>query len=246
LDSRVKPEQVVAVVAEYYGLSMSRLLGSPSRKVYIVRARSIAIWICRNILEMTLQDIGHLFGKHHTTILSSCDRVSLLLRTDGKFAQELDRVVRIIDPRHRILEQTLNYSFDSEEFGQMFDVLSRVIARAREQELATIEVSYRLLRAGSSPESSKRVGRVRGAELFESEYQARAPQRPAAAPAAPRRPGASPHPGKPAWRRPGRPDAAGRAPAAPRPAAAPAVSVDATELERTCWEEIRSDEGALE
>jgi hypothetical protein len=54
----------------------------------------------------------------------------------------------------------------------------------------------------------------------------RTPQSPSAAPAAPPRPGGRRRAGKPAWRRPGRPDEARPAPAAPRPAPALTVSPD--------------------
>ena len=96
---------VLAKVAEYYNLSLRRIVGT-GRSKWVIQPRQVAMWICRNILTMSFPEVGKLFERDHSTVMQACDRISALLRSNRDFADELDRVVRFIDPRHRILEST--------------------------------------------------------------------------------------------------------------------------------------------
>ena len=73
---------IAAVVAKQSALTIKQLK-SQSRNRSLVTARHLAIYLCRELTENSLDAIGHYFGKRdHTTVLHSYRRVSKLLQTD--------------------------------------------------------------------------------------------------------------------------------------------------------------------
>ena len=60
---------IMAVCAEYYSVSMEDLTGG-SRSRVLVEARQIAMYLCRELTELSLPKIGQTFGgRDHTTVL---------------------------------------------------------------------------------------------------------------------------------------------------------------------------------
>jgi chromosomal replication initiator protein len=60
---------IMAATAEYFSLTMEDLCGS-SRSRVLVTARQIAMYLCRELTEMSLPKIGQMFGgRDHTTVI---------------------------------------------------------------------------------------------------------------------------------------------------------------------------------
>jgi chromosomal replication initiator protein len=60
---------IMAATAEYFGLTMEDLCGS-SRSRVLVTARQIAMYLCRELTELSLPKIGQMFGgRDHTTVI---------------------------------------------------------------------------------------------------------------------------------------------------------------------------------
>jgi chromosomal replication initiator protein len=75
-------DAVVKATAKYFQLSVRDLRGT-SRVSACCRARGVAIWICRQYLKMSYQQIGQVVGhRDHTTVLSSCRKIESLLPSD--------------------------------------------------------------------------------------------------------------------------------------------------------------------
>ena len=69
-------ETVIEAVSKYYDITPDKLL-SNVRSADIVNARSVAMYICRDLLEMQLTKIGEYFGgKKHTTVLHAVNKVT--------------------------------------------------------------------------------------------------------------------------------------------------------------------------
>ena len=84
-------ETVIEAVSKYYDITPDKLL-SNVRSADIVNARSVAMYICRDLLEMQLTKIGEYFGgKKHTTVLHALNKV-----TDEEF---LMSDVKLIEKR---------------------------------------------------------------------------------------------------------------------------------------------------
>jgi chromosomal replication initiator protein len=59
---------IMAVTAEYFAISMDELTGT-SRSRVLVQARQIAMYLCRELTDLSLPRIGEKFGRDHTTVL---------------------------------------------------------------------------------------------------------------------------------------------------------------------------------
>jgi len=60
---------IMAATAEYFGLTMEDLCGS-SRSRMLVTARQIAMYLCRELTDLSLPKIGQMFGgRDHTTVI---------------------------------------------------------------------------------------------------------------------------------------------------------------------------------
>ncbi len=60
---------IMAATAEYFNLTMEDLCGS-SRSRMLVTARQIAMYLCRELTDMSLPKIGQMFGgRDHTTVI---------------------------------------------------------------------------------------------------------------------------------------------------------------------------------
>ena len=69
------PEIVINAVANYYDLTADKLT-SKLRSAEISTARNVAMFICRDYLELKYEKIGQIFGgRKHTTVMHGCDNV---------------------------------------------------------------------------------------------------------------------------------------------------------------------------
>ncbi len=60
---------IMAATAEYFGVTMEDLCGSSRSRVY-VNARQIAMYLCRELTDLSLPKIGAMFGgRDHTTVI---------------------------------------------------------------------------------------------------------------------------------------------------------------------------------
>ena len=69
------PEMVINSVSHYYDLTPDKLT-SKLRSADISRARNVAMFICRDYLELKYEKIGQIFGgRKHTTVMHGCENV---------------------------------------------------------------------------------------------------------------------------------------------------------------------------
>ncbi len=70
---------IMAQTAAYFGLSMEDLCGS-SRSRVLVTARQIAMYLCRELTDMSLPKIGQQFGgRDHTTVMHADRKIRTLM-----------------------------------------------------------------------------------------------------------------------------------------------------------------------
>jgi chromosomal replication initiator protein len=79
----VDPKKLIRVTAKYYGLKPQDLSG-PSRRKQHVLARSMAMFLLRQITTLSFQDIGLLFGKRdHTTVMHAYRKIQTLVELES-------------------------------------------------------------------------------------------------------------------------------------------------------------------
>ncbi len=70
---------IIAQTAAYFGISIEDLTG-PSRGRHLVQARQIAMYLCRELTNLSLPKIGHQFGnRDHTTVMYADRKINQLL-----------------------------------------------------------------------------------------------------------------------------------------------------------------------
>ena len=88
--SPVSAEQIQRKVAEFYGARPSDMT-SKRRNQSAVRPRQAAIYLCRKLTNMSLPEIGRIFGgRNHTTVLHACREIERRANGSADFADELN------------------------------------------------------------------------------------------------------------------------------------------------------------
>ena len=78
-DRQITPAVVMSVTAGFFGVSMDDLCGS-SRSRSLVMARQIAMYLCRELTDLSLPKIGTLFGgRDHTTVIHAYKKIEALM-----------------------------------------------------------------------------------------------------------------------------------------------------------------------
>ncbi len=94
---RVRIEDIQRIVARHYSVSKSELL-SNRRTRTIVRPRQIAMYLSKVLTPRSLPEIGRRFGgRDHTTVLHAVRKIENNASEDGKLAQELELLKRLIN-----------------------------------------------------------------------------------------------------------------------------------------------------
>jgi chromosomal replication initiator protein len=70
---------IMAATASYFGISLEDLCGS-SRSRVLVTARQVAMYLCRELTDLSLPKIGQLFGgRDHTTVMHADRKIRSLM-----------------------------------------------------------------------------------------------------------------------------------------------------------------------
>ena len=77
---------VVYVVAQHFGLSPSEVLGK-GRSQLVALARQVSYALCRDVTRASSVEIGALFGRDHTTVLTMVERLAARIRVDNDMAR---------------------------------------------------------------------------------------------------------------------------------------------------------------
>lgn len=90
------PDLIEQVVSTYYSISVADLTGK-SRSMPLVRARQVAMYLCREMTDGTLMAIGrHFGGRDHSTVLHSCRKIESLIKEEREVFQEVTELTDTI------------------------------------------------------------------------------------------------------------------------------------------------------
>ncbi|MCI7736648.1 MAG: chromosomal replication initiator protein DnaA [Clostridiales bacterium] len=92
---RITPDVIIDCVAEYYGLSAAQVRGD-SRKKEIAQARHMAVYLTREMTGLSLPRIGDAFGRDHSTIINSCDKITKQLASSTETKAAVTDLKKII------------------------------------------------------------------------------------------------------------------------------------------------------
>ena len=96
-DTRViTPQLIMETVAKKHEITVDDLL-SKKRNREIAIPRQIAIYLCREMTDMSTTNIGREFGgRDHTTVMHSCDKVSDQMKGDYAFRKKVEELIELI------------------------------------------------------------------------------------------------------------------------------------------------------
>jgi chromosomal replication initiator protein len=75
---------VIRFVAQHYGIRVADLKGRSNRRS-IALPRQVAMYLIRDILELSFPEIGKIFGKHHSTAMYAVDIIQKMRQSNPDF-----------------------------------------------------------------------------------------------------------------------------------------------------------------
>ncbi len=89
-------EQVFKAVASYFNVKIADLK-SERRHKSIAHPRAVAMYLARKHTGESYPDLGRAFGnKHHTTVLSACEKISERVKTDAGLRSEIAAIENVL------------------------------------------------------------------------------------------------------------------------------------------------------
>jgi chromosomal replication initiator protein len=91
----LKPETILSVVADFYGLSVEEVRGS-KRLRPLVHARHVAMYLIRDLLNnYSYPMIARIFdGRNHTTVISGVEKIREQLTSNPEMLSQINQLKR--------------------------------------------------------------------------------------------------------------------------------------------------------
>ncbi|OKL54318.1 chromosomal replication initiation protein DnaA [Bowdeniella nasicola] len=84
----ITPAMIMTQTAKHFDISIEALR-SPDRTRTIVTARQIAMYLCRELTDLSLPNIGEAFGKDHTTVMHAVKKITAQLAEKPNIYQQV-------------------------------------------------------------------------------------------------------------------------------------------------------------
>jgi len=89
--------EILKVVAAHYGLKVSDLKSKSNART-IAFPRQVAMYICKDLTDLSYPEIGRLFNdKHHSTVMYSVDKIDQMRQDDN----DLSRTIEMLSKQFR-------------------------------------------------------------------------------------------------------------------------------------------------
>lgn len=91
-DKEVTIEQISKATAQYYRIPLADLK-SKSRSQEITRARHIAMYLSKKVVNLKLQEIGYFFGgRDHSSVIHAVATISEKMKTDPTYSKDINSI----------------------------------------------------------------------------------------------------------------------------------------------------------
>ncbi len=95
-DKVISSEYIQDVVGKYFSVEPQDLRGA-KRSNDVTFPRQIAMYLCRNVAQMSLPQIGNDFGKRdHTTVMHACNKIETEIKTNSNTKLIVESVKKIL------------------------------------------------------------------------------------------------------------------------------------------------------
>jgi chromosomal replication initiator protein len=86
-------ERIITAVSKKYGVPVEDIK-SKKKTDNIANARHVAIYIIKKLLNLSYPSIGQIFGRDHSTVISSMNKVELNIRTKNNYEAEIQSIIK--------------------------------------------------------------------------------------------------------------------------------------------------------
>jgi len=87
------PERIVATVAEKFGAKVEMLVGQ-RRTQAIALPRQVAMYLMRQLTDLSLAEIGRAFGgRDHTTVIYACEKIGQRINAEESFRERINGLI---------------------------------------------------------------------------------------------------------------------------------------------------------
>ena len=94
----ITPELIINTVADHFNITVSDI-SSKKKSQDIVFPRQIAMYLCRQYTETSLQEVGQYLGKRdHTTVMHSIEKIQHELDTNESTRNTVNVIIKKINP----------------------------------------------------------------------------------------------------------------------------------------------------
>lgn len=92
------PSTIIEVVAEHYGVKVEDLI-SKKRSNDIAVPRQIYMYLCRELLDISLNEIGSSVGnRDHTTVMHGCNKINEDIKNNPELASKIEVIRKKLSP----------------------------------------------------------------------------------------------------------------------------------------------------
>ena len=94
----ITPSLIIEVVAEHFGVSPEDIT-SKKRNSEFVQPRQVVMYLCRELIDTSLNNIGKLLGKKdHTTVIHGVNKIKEEMATNEELKNKVDIIRKKIVP----------------------------------------------------------------------------------------------------------------------------------------------------
>ena len=100
-DQQISADTIKDVTAEYFGITVDTLVGSGKTRA-VSHARQLAMYLCRELTELSLPKVGDEFGgKDHTTVMYAERKIRKEMTENRNTYDEIQQLTQAIKNRNR-------------------------------------------------------------------------------------------------------------------------------------------------
>ncbi|MCR5102290.1 MAG: chromosomal replication initiator protein DnaA [Butyrivibrio sp.] len=94
----ITPALIISTVCEQYNVKQDDVV-SKKRQKEIVLPRQVVMYLCRELTDCSLEEIGKTLGKKdHTTVMNGIDKIKAKIKTDDDLVKNIDIIMKKLNP----------------------------------------------------------------------------------------------------------------------------------------------------
>jgi chromosomal replication initiator protein DnaA len=94
---KINAKYITDIVTEHYGIKPDSIF-SKKRSSEIALSRQIIMYLCKEMTDLNLSEIGSFLGRDHTTVMYGIDKITADIKKDNELASNIEVIKNKISP----------------------------------------------------------------------------------------------------------------------------------------------------